>query len=201
MWYVKRTLNRMTNFAPRFCFGVVCLFLAAAVDATPLEFPEFDFRITLDSAFKVKSRFKRVSPDGGEVFNATARRLGQSFSCEYQPLPQGLKPDTSFKSRALLTAFAKSISDWHATGNGSIGEPRFESRSGIDFYRFRADSGQSSKAGNTVAFYHLFTRGDWIVICGSYHAPNQGLAQDQMADSIQPAGGKPADESKSPEPE
>ena len=79
--------------ARRGCLVLACLLLAGTVEATPLEFPEFDFRITLDSAFKVKSRFKRISSDGGEVFNAQARRLGQSFSCEYQPLPAGLAPD------------------------------------------------------------------------------------------------------------
>ena len=182
----------MTSHAQRGCLVVACLFLAGEVQATSLEFPEFDFRITLDSAFKVKSRFKRISSDGGEVFNAEDRRLRQSFSCEYQALPEGLAPDNAFQSRTLLTAFAKSIGDVHAAGNGPIGEARFETRAGIDFYRFRMDSGQPSKAGNTVAFYHLFTRGDWIVICGSYHAPDKGQAHDQMADSIQPAGSRPA---------
>ena len=175
---------------------IVCLLLAGTVDAKDLEFPELNFRMTLASSFKVKSLQKRFSSDGGELFNANSRRLRQSFSCSYDPLPEGLPaPKNASQSRALLTAFGKAIGNTHAAGTGPIGEPRFETRSGIDFYRFRMDAGLPEMKVNTVAFYHLFTRGDWIVVCGSYHVPDQGQLQDEMADSIQPLDSQKEDPS------
>ncbi|MEM9401555.1 MAG: hypothetical protein AAGA44_03570 [Pseudomonadota bacterium] len=183
----------MTHTARKFFLAIAVVFFTTAVEAKTLEFPEFNFRITLDSGFKVKSRYKRIAAEGGDVFDARSRKLKQSFSCMYQPLPEGLSVDNPTMSRMLLSRFAQFIGETHSDGDGPIGEPRFETRAGIDFYRFRMDSGLPSKEKNTVAFYHLFLRGNWFLACGSYHVPGEGEPQDVMADSIEPLDNPPTE--------